>query len=683
MRQDLSRRGFIKQSAGLGAGACLGASFLACRECGPSAELASGHPRIHTCFGENGSLRSVEHLRRSLKDGHSRILWQNILQKAEHERELPPYVPESIFPGRVESQARHGNVDYSICHAAGQRLLRAALIDLIDDKPDYRTAALAQMDALFDRRRWPEWIDRSHKRFGYPADLRTGMLSHDVALAYDWLYPRLSPEQRQWIVDGLDRCGIQPYLQSLEMDPWWTHELNNWLTVIVGGLGIAGMALDGDHPDARRLIDYALPQMQRYLSIYGPEGEFNESPAYGGASEQPTAFFNAYRYYKLDRINMLAEHPFPHTCQWTLYCTAPDGRVAPFGDVKIGARTRVNYIAAVAAAARDPYLQGFYLEHAQNSDDPRELLWFDGDLEPEPLEDRLPLGRAFAAHGACISSRSNWNSDAPGVVVYGKAGREENHEHNDVGQVCIDAEGRRLIVDLGSPSAYPEDFFGENRWRYYNASARGHNVLLFDDEEPPTDSEARGKIVHAEFDDHSGGGWRIDLTPAYRGVERVQRAVLHLFPGIVAVLDEAVLPEPRQISLRWHTADRCNPDDDGRFLVRNGSTALAARVVEMTGVEPAFRRGDHRYQPPFDRDRLGDPLEQRRESFVETCLVGDHCRLLSLFAVFMSGTEPQLWRKEGEEWCIDSAWGTVYVGMTGERLWARDQWAERKVEILL
>jgi|TARA_B110000495_G_C22811364_1_gene473670 hypothetical protein len=36
-----------------------------------------------------------------------------------------------------------------------------------------------------------------------------------------------------------------------------------------------------------------------------------------------------------------------------------------------------------------------------------------------------------------------------------------------------------MIIDPGSPSGYPADFFDENRWKYYNASIIGHNVPMF------------------------------------------------------------------------------------------------------------------------------------------------------------------------------------------------------------
>ena len=79
--------------------------------------------------------------------------------------------------------------------------------------------------------------------FGHPADLRTGMLSQDCAMTYDWLYHSLTESERVEIREGIIRRGIQPVLTSLKQNPWWMVDLNNWVTVILGGAATAAMAL--------------------------------------------------------------------------------------------------------------------------------------------------------------------------------------------------------------------------------------------------------------------------------------------------------------------------------------------------------------------------------------------------------------------------------------------------------
>ena len=427
----------------LNAGTAIAAAALFHRPSSAFVHSRPVHPRIYVTGSQAEGLRGVEEIRSTLVFPHSGDVWERILHQARTDLKADPLLPSSVFPGRNLASARRNNPDWTICDAVGQRVLRTSLVSLLTGKREFAEASLRQMEALFDSRRWPSWLDQAHERFGHPADLRTGMLAHDVALGYDWLHALLSASERSAVLEGLTRRGIQPYLESLEQDPWWTHDLNNWLTVIVGGFGIAGMALDGDHPDAGRLMSEAGPRMRRYLSIYGPDGEFNESVAYANATKLPVGYYLAYQYWSEDARSPLALHPFPETCRWLMYNTLPPGRVAAFGDSQRDAAPEVKYVAAVAAATGDRVLQWFYRSHAKASADPLELLWHDPGLQPLTAEGRLPRARFYHAHGATVSSRADWTPETTSSVVYGKAGREENHEHNDIGQLCVDGLWRR------------------------------------------------------------------------------------------------------------------------------------------------------------------------------------------------------------------------------------------------
>ena len=686
-RNKLSRRKFLATSATLAGGAVASRVSLtesfAQYSVSHSKKIAGNtqtHPRMFLTAEKINGLRSLTEAKAATQVGHGKKLWDQILKKANDDLNREPLTPASIFAGRNLSAAKHNNADFTICYEAGQRILRGALINLITGEDAFKQNALHQMSALFDDKLWLQWLDQAHERFGHPAGLRTGMLSQDVGLAFDWLYPALTEKERAFITDGLDRKGIQPFLTSLEQDPWWSHDLNNWYTVIIGGLGIAGMALGDNHPQAKKLIEYSLPKMEKYLSIYGPDGEFNESVGYASATRIPTAYFLAQYYWSQGDENRLAQPPFPQTCEWTMYFTVPPGNVAAFGDSHTDHPVEARYFSAIASATRNGILQWFYLQHTRGEASPLQFLWYDATLDPVDPQGKQPLGKVFYAHGANFSSRTSWNPNTTDCMVYGKSGREENHEHNDIGQVCIDGYGERLIVDLGSPSSYPADFFDEGRWQYYNASIKGHNILMFGDREMKISQRSRGekysnefaamngKILATEFDDERGGYWRIDTTNAYDGVKSVRRTVVHLLPGIIAVLDEATLEQKEEISLRWHTAARCSPDVDGSFIVLGEQARLSGRIINTGVGQINVMQKEHRYEPPYHLDRLGEPLERRRESYIETTLMSDSCRLLSLFSVYHSDADRRLWHAGEKNWYTQTENGLVEVSLSNHQL---------------
>ena len=290
-------------------------------------------------------------------------------------------------------------------------------------------------------------------------------------------------------------------------------------------------------------------------------------------------------------------------------------------------------------------------------------------LQPVPPAGRAPLGRAYRAHGGCVISRSGWDYRHANCVVYGKGGHgAEGHGHHDAGQLCIDAAGERLIVDLGSPSNYPPDFFGPNRYQYYNAAAAGHNILVCGGREMRTGTEHQAVLRQAEFDDARGGAWQWDLTALYRGATKVRRSVIHLLPGVVAVLDEAELPRREEIALRWHTRLPCTPEDDGRFMVLGDHLEMCGLIELLDFGMLSLRSGEHQYSKPFDKGRLGEPLAARFENYVEARVVANAARILTLFCCGEPGWTPDHWRPAGDGWEVQTMEGPASASVSATEL---------------
>ena len=257
------------------------------------------------------------------------------------------------------------------------------------------------------------------------------------------------------------------------------------------------------------------------------------------------------------------------------------------------------------------------------------------------------------------------------------------------------AYGEGLLIDLGSPSSYPADFFERERWNYYNASIRGHNIVMLGGRELRIPQRERGSarsdeersvtgsIISSWQDDAVGSSWVIDATPAYTGARRVRRHVVHLLPDFVAVVDEVRLHDPEEISLRWHTVDRCEPDDQGAFLIRGTRAWLAGRVIRLDAGVITVRRGEHAYAPPYDRDRMGELLEQRQESFVEALLTDRSCRILSIFALGPIDEDPATWTETEAGWRYQGPHGTVEVRAAAESLTVHNTTSSARISLPL
>lgn len=622
------------------------------------------HPHILVSAQPDAAAVHVDQLRHASRTaGPRQRLWEQVHAVAQQTRDAEPITPFDALPGRSPADIRKGNRDYLVVDAAGQRVVCAALAALITQDASFAQAALRQMACLFDTSVWAEWQDIFHReRFDLDADLRTGQLARDLGLAWDWMYGFLTDEERQWAVDGIDRCGIQPYLRAVDAGAWWVSRMNNWTTVIVGGLGMCGMALGEAHADSQRLVDMARPLMAQYMEHYGADGEFNENPSYANSSFLPALFFSALRSHDGDvavpaPIAALHRHAY-----WTLYATAPPGHLVSFGDGGPGYPALTSFVPAVAAATQDQVLQWFYLQYGEPARFPVwELLWFDSDLAPRaPTPQTLPLGKAYDEHSGLISSRSGWEPDSTASVVFSKAGHGGvNHTHPDAGQVEIQALGIPLIVDLGSVP-YP----ATHKQHYYHFSSDGHNQLTIGGRPQAwmSDGSRRANRRAAEFDNERGGWWQIDLTELHDGVDSVLRTVVHLLPGIVVVIDEARLHTSERSRLRWHPATEPQLGAAGQFHAIREHARVDAWIGGADGTPAELVTGRHRYQAPYDHDRIGNPMPQRREPFVDTVAETNHVRFVSLFCVGEGAAHP--WTHDGSAWACDQA----QISLTDDRV---------------
>ena len=621
----------------------------------PAPESASSRPHLLISPAAEGVALSLAKLRQSVESSSvPRELWRQIQTDALAAIDADPLTVFTPLPSRTPGDIEQGNAEYIIVDAAGQRVLKCALAGLLTGDRRFSQAAMGQIDCLFDPEAWPEWQDLYHRRsLGLDADLRTGQLCRDLGIAYDWLHPQLDTGERLRLLEGIDRCGIQPFLRSISRDPPWMQELSNWTTCIVGGLGICGMGLGSDHPESDRLVDGAKTVMRSYLQLYGEDGEFNENPAYASASMAPTLFYSALRCHLRDETSTPELDTLHRHCYWCIYASAPPGYVVAFGDGGPDYPALTSFFPAIAAATGDPILQWYYLGYGRPPRFPVwELVWFDARLDAKaPTPDSLPLGRAYRNHSALASSRTSWDLDRTGSVVFGKGGHGGViHSHPDAGQVEIHGRGRRLIVDLGKVH-YPP---GDDRRPYYHFGTDGHNVVTIGGRplhwERPTDR--RSRLIASEFDNTRGGWWRIDSTELHDGAQRVERIVVHLFPGFVIVVDRVELDTAEEIRLRWHTAADPVMSADGCFSVSSTDVILSCKVTTETGPTPRLSLGRHEYRPPLDRDRVGNLLPQRREPCLDFVVREQKACLLSLFAIEPEGADPCDWLAiaDGQRW---------------------------------
>ena len=633
------------------------------------------HPSIYISQANESGLLSVSQLELTRQTEHPQKLWKELDEALQKDLQFDFIDRTTDFDRRDPNHRRHENFSYDMERGLTERLGRFALMYLLSKEDRYKHAILRQIEALYDDQYFPHWCDDAHMNEAPFVDIRTYRISMWIALCYDWLYEDLSPEQRTWIIQGLDRKAIQPFWQKLAQRPGWYQHRHNWFTNMFGGMGITMMALGSDHPDTQRALDTIVPPMLEFNERMGDQGEFNEPPGYAGAVRFQVEFAEAYRYYTKGKSNILGNWPFPELSYWIMQHTLPPGRLTKFGDTNENQKiSDPAIIAAIAGAAQDPILQYYYLQNSEELHSPLELLWYDPSLQPQSPAGNLPRAVAYAEYGMDLISRTDWNPLTTSSVVYGKAGRETNHDDNDVGQVCLDGFGQPLIIDCGKPDpVYPIDYFGPDQFNYYTRSSRGHNLIVIDQAEIRSEPNhsAHGSIDTFYADDQVGAAWQIDLSPVYPNAKKINRTVLHLHPTLMVVVDEVDLAQPSQIDLRWHTA--ATPIiDKNQFSVTNGDAAVVAMVKSIGTANNALSSGVQSFEAPFNLSRQGDELKQDHEPFVLLSQSVQSCQIISLFCVLPANEKLPKWTMSGTTFSIETAEESYKVIINEKGITARN-----------
>lgn len=643
-------------------------------------------PRMFVTREKVNGLRALDEVREGIWQGYAAELWAGLLDKVEREMQDDAWTPSTPLPQREEKQIKHANREHGLVALTANRILDASLVALVKEDRRYVDTVLQQMRSIFDFEAWPEIEDLTHLAHGDHCSLRRGQLAVAISLGFDWMYGLLTEAERAEIIENFDVRFTQCFKASLDAGDRWVNWLHNFCSVIYGGFGIAGMAFGEDYAESTWLVEAGKKKMDEYVGgLFGPEGEFNESVQYAGSAAHIVHYLMADHYFHKGQTQPFEAYAFDDFCRWYMYFTFPPGRVSSFGDPAPDLPPVVFHYSALASVSRDPVFQWFYKKyagetHATHRLRSLELLYYDPSIEALSPEGRIPLGRAYHAQGKLISSRSSWDAQSAISVVSSKAAREFNHSHADWGQVCLDGYGERLLIDSGSPPGYPKT----DRERFYNYQQWGHNVLVFGKNEtggvPVTVRDRAGEITYSEFDDVRGGAWSMDLTDVYDHVISVKRTVVHLLPRILVVVDDAKLEHEDAISLRWHVAAQPQLGLERAFSVLGQNAKLSGWCERLDG-HAEMKVGRQSYDPPYDRDALGEVYQQRHEPFVEMSVNSDRCRMISLFCVQAQEQDLQSWKRVSGCWEIMSDEGQVRVSLEAEHLVVRKNETEQSWQI--
>ncbi|MHB9030152.1 MAG: heparinase II/III domain-containing protein [Candidatus Latescibacterota bacterium] len=498
-----------------------------------------------------------------------------------------------------------------------------------------------QFPYVYDRV-WPWNVSDDQVMFTY--EIVSSDTAAMLAVAYDWLYPALSREQRDWIRSGLLGHAITRVRGNWDFHWWATAYRCNWCSWCCNGLGLAALAMLTENPELVDMVAESYNRIWRTFDETGPDGDWAEGGSYWSHTfNKPLVFGAALSRLTGGKYN-LYRHPklLDNPVNFPLWLLVPPNRRINFADASdtglLGSRQLMNKIVLETG---NPEAAWLLANRYGRPSDILDIIWPNaakqdastgsapvpapGLSEPRPLAElveaspsALPVtepvevtpslptqaSKLFRTTGIAIL-RSDF-TDPEKVTVACKAGRNDDphHGHYDVGQFMVYWRGEAFIRDLGS-GQYDILYFSTKRYDTPHASSAGHNLIFVNGEtqipgklkDQPINPAIGGEILEfrpGETRDYV----RMDNINAYvrERLKGWRRHIILEKPVITVVLDEVSCAPGAEIEARFHSEGAQSAKEDYTLITgKSGKMAL----IPVTENAFAFRPGRHAYMPVF------------------------------------------------------------------------------------
>ena len=407
---------------------------------------------------------------------------------------------------------------------------------------------------------WPAWTDPD-----YPsgrACLDTGHFCHAVAVAYDFVYDQLTEADRRTIRDALLEKGAEAVMKAGETGWARTMSWPNGFAVVMGGMGVAGMACLGDDDRAEPYVQYARRRLWEFIEARDRDGGYVEGLTYGGYAMSFTMPFAAAM--ALHGDDLLAGHPYvDKTLRFAAYCLDPNSATSVnFADAAYA--TRAYNSTAGWLAGKGLGLGRWYLRHNAGLAElwrytpPLAILW-----HPLDAAEQAPADWDPAAHYRDIGWVIMRRGFEPDDFVFAmRSGYHGSHCQLDQNSFMLSAGGEWLLRDAG----------------YGQTATNQHSTLLVAGQgQSPRGGRITGFGTVGRLSYAAG-----DASDCYPGLGRFVRHAAMVDGSYLVIIDE-VAPADGEVAVASQLMTGvAEPLVDGRSIALAGKK----RCTVLLGYEP-------------------------------------------------------------------------------------------------
>lgn len=470
-----------------------------------------------------------------------------LVARGEEASKTPwPGLPATLYLG----YAREGNrARFEAVYFERRALLQQlVLAECVEARGRFLDAAADALWALCEESTWclPAHVGVQKARVGLPdvmepvVDLFAGESGVTVAWTLHLLGARLdrvSPQLRRRAALELDRRVLTPVLERDDFG-WLALNVtrpeqrpNNWTPWIAASVLTTDLLCEPDHERRARIAHKMLRSLDGFLVFHPPDGSCDEGPGYWGHAGGSL----------FDALEIL------HSATAGRLDVYGDPLIRNLGQFIVRAHIAGDYFVPVGdCAARFEPERGLMFRYGNRIQDPTMQTLASAGASVESIMVGRFFGRQLSAvfeAGEILAAKSAsapllrdlWlaSDDMQLMTARFRAGSPEglyvaawgahnaqSHNHNDVGNVLVFADGQPVLVDAGAPT-YTAQTFSSKRYEHWAFQSAFHNLPTINGVMQGVGRSFAAARVRCETND-TFAELQMDLGPAYPAAARVK-----------------------------------------------------------------------------------------------------------------------------------------------------------------
>ncbi len=379
------------------------------------------------------------------------------------------------------------------------------------------------------------------------------MLSMTVYLLRDKL-DAVSKYISERVLLEVRRRVLDPYLNYTDYN-WMGYvrpNVNNWNPWITENVLLSAALIEPDFENRRNVVKKAMDVLDNFLSYYPADGGCDEGPNYWTAAGA-SCFDSLETLYDMTAgaVDVFGTPEIRAMGEYMAKANICGDYYLNFADCGPRVGLRYSMIARFGRRCGSKMLENFALGHYSPDETVdfryhmyREIKNLGEVLSADDAQFTYPT-KVFLPHLGVMVARESQNP-AKGLYLAIKGGHnQENHNHNDVGQFVVYADGEPIIIDAGV-GTYTANTFNENRYTIWTMRSCYHNLPSFGGVEQK--DGFRYKAENLVYDEASGK-LAMNLEKAYpeeSGLISYRRSGV-LENGKVQITDEFSLQSPKDV----------------------------------------------------------------------------------------------------------------------------------------